>query len=111
MPEREIGGERTPSVLESESRDGSTVISLSGALDITVAEQLDQAIRTAEEEEAPVVVDLSEVSFLDSTGLSVLLQARARQRRDGGQRMSIVGSKHDSVTRLLELTVTDELFF
>ena len=111
MPDDEIGGEARPSVVESHRRDGSTTVSVTGAVDITNAEQLDQAVRAAEEDGGQVVVDLTEVDFLDSTGLSVLLQARARQRRDGGQRLSIVGSKHESVTRLLELTVTDELFF
>jgi anti-sigma B factor antagonist len=111
MSDNEIGGEPAPAALESQRKGGSTVVSVSGALDLTIAERLDQAIREAEEDGGAIVVDLREVDFLDSTGLSVLLQARTRQRRDGGQRLSIVGSKHESVTRLLELTVTDELFF
>jgi len=33
----------------------------------------------------PVVVDLSELSFIDARGLRVLLEAEARSRQDGGQ--------------------------
>jgi anti-anti-sigma factor len=54
-------------------------------------------------------VDLSALSFMDSTALSVFLQAIKRDRRDGN-RLSFVPSKHEAVTRLLALTDTAELF-
>jgi anti-anti-sigma factor len=94
----------------SELRDGdpvgTVVITLSGELDLASADQLDAVIRDAEETDIGwIVVDLSDVSFIDSTGLSVLLNAR--NRSDG--RFSCIQSNHDAVTRLLELTGTVQM--
>jgi anti-sigma B factor antagonist len=91
----------------SEHRDGDPVgtvaITLAGELDLASADHLDAVIRDAEETDiGSIVVDLSEVSFIDSTGLSVLLNAK--KRSDG--RFSCIPSNHDAVTRLLELTGT-----
>jgi anti-anti-sigma factor len=91
----------------STHRDGRSVsIVLEGELDQASADRLDVAIRLAEGPESEqIVVDLSEVAFIDSTGLSVLLEAR---KRSNG-RFSVLPSKSDSVTRLLELTGTSEI--
>ena len=85
---------------------GTVVIALSGELDLTSADQLDGAIRDAEETaNGWIVVDLSEVSYIDSTALSVLLHAK--RRSDG--RFSCIPSNHDAVTRLLEVTGTTKM--
>jgi anti-sigma B factor antagonist len=94
----------------SELRDGdpvgTVVITLSGELDLASTDQLDAVIRDAEETDIGwIVVDLSDVSFIDSTGLSVLLNAK--KRSDG--RFSCIRSNHDAVTRLLELTGTVQM--
>jgi anti-sigma B factor antagonist len=94
----------------SKARDGDPVgtvaIKLAGELDIASADELDAAIRDSEHTDIGwIVVDLSEVSFVDSTGLSVLLHAK--KRNDG--RLSYIPSRHDAVTRLLELTGTIEI--
>ena len=91
-------------------RDGDPVetvaIALSGELDLASVDQLDAALRDAEETDVGwIVVDLSDVSFIDSTGLAVLL--RAKSRSDG--RLSYIPSQHDAVTRLLELTGTIQM--
>ena len=54
-------------------------------------------------------MDLSDLSFIDSTALEVLLRASIRHRQDG-KRLSFVKSKHDSVTTLIALTCTEEMF-
>jgi anti-sigma B factor antagonist len=91
------------------SRDGDPIgtvaVVLSGELDIASANEVDAAISDAEETDIGwIVVDLSQVSFIDSTGLSVLLDAK---KRNNG-RLSYIPSRHDAVTRLLELTGTIE---
>jgi anti-sigma B factor antagonist len=92
-------------------RDGDSVtVTVAGEIDLSTADQLDAAIREAEEAEIKrIVVDLSALSFVDSTGLSVFLQAIKRSRNDGN-RLSFVPSKHDEVVRLFALTGTTELF-
>ena len=85
---------------------GTVAIALSGELDLVSANELDAAIRDAEETDVGwIVVVLSDVSFIDSTGLSVLLHAK---KRNNG-RLSCIPSNHDAVTRLLELTGTIQM--
>ena len=92
----------------STERDGDSVtIALFGELDLASADELDQAVRDCEETEiGRVVLDLSNVCFIDSSGLRVLLKARKRM----GPRLQFVPSRHDAVTRLLAITRTEEIF-
>ncbi|MDL4776516.1 MULTISPECIES: STAS domain-containing protein [Thermomonosporaceae] len=63
---------------------GHTVIALHGDLDIATApdvrERLIAALRRAT---APVIIDLSGVTFCDANGLALLIAARRRARHDG----------------------------
>ena len=60
-----------------------TVI-LDGELDLANAAKLEEELRRIEDTDAGVIlVDLEELSFIDSTGLRVLLTAAARSSRDG----------------------------
>ena len=54
----------------------------------------------------PVVLDLSEVAFVDSTGLRALMEAREAFAR-GGQRLEIVCPPGGAVATLLALTSLD----
>jgi anti-sigma B factor antagonist len=99
-----------PADIKSKREGGSVTVAVAGEIDLSTADQLDAAIRQAEETDTNrIVVDLSALSFVDSTGLSVLLEAIKRTRRDGN-RLSFVPSKHEAVTRLLALTDTTEIF-
>jgi anti-sigma B factor antagonist len=88
-------------------RDGdSAFIVLSGELDLSGTDRLEAAIRHAEESDiGRVIVDLTAITFIDSTGLGVLLDAK---RRSNG-RLRVTPSEHEAVTRLLELTGTTEI--
>jgi anti-sigma B factor antagonist len=100
---------RKPADIESKPEGDSVTVAVSGEIDLSTADELDAAIREAEKTETDrVVVDLSGLSFVDSTGLGVLLEAIKRNRSDGN-RLSFVPSKHEAVTRLLALTGTTEL--
>ena len=62
-----------------EKRDGATVVSLAGELDLYNAEEVRGALLEACADEPKVlVVDLEEVRFIDSTALGVLIEARAK---------------------------------
>ena len=106
-PNRGFPDTQGRSIQISTVRDAHSVaIALSGELDLASAGGLDAAIREAEATDIGwIIVDLSDVSFIDSTGLSVLLQAK--KRSDG--RLSYIPSEHDAVTRLLELTGTIQM--
>src|SRR5205823_2329063 len=61
------------------------LISPTGELDMAVAPALRDAVQTARELGMnTVVVDLTEVSFLDSMALSVLISGQQRLLEDGG---------------------------
>jgi anti-sigma B factor antagonist len=85
------------------------VISVSGEVDLASADQLEKAIRDAEQSATGwIVIDLEDLTFLDSTGLGVLLQAR-RRATENGDRLRFICSRHEQVTRLLSITETSEL--
>jgi anti-sigma B factor antagonist len=95
--------------LRSEREGDAVRVSLAGELDVASAGKLDEAIRQAEESDArAIVVDLTDLGFTDSTGLSVLLGAHSRNREEG-RRLTFVASQHDAVTRLLAITDTTEM--
>ena len=73
------------------SRIGDTiVVSLSGELDVATAGSVEKALLEAEEH-APerILLDLRDLRFIDSTGLSLLINADRRGQR-AGRRVTIV---------------------
>ena len=90
--------------LTSRRSQDLVIIAASGELDAGMVELLDQAIQEAETEyRKTIVIDLRELSFIDSTGLNLLLEARRRC-----ERIRFVPSDHDEVGRLIALTGTNE---
>jgi anti-anti-sigma factor len=91
------------------ARDGDSVtIGISGEIDIGSADILKAVIRKAEQTDAAtIVVDLSDLWFLDSSGLEVLFRANSRDRQDSG-RLSFIPSKHEDVQKLLAITGLSE---
>jgi len=91
------------------SADAWRVVRVSGEIDIQSSPILDEHLRDAQGEgTSSIVVDLSEVTFLDSTGLSVLVTALQRgQGAGGGVRLA---SPRPNVRRVLEVTGLAEVF-
>lgn len=94
-----------------EVRDGeqAVVIGVSGELDLASSPGLEQELdRHMGAGIELVVVDLRQLEFMDSTGLSVLVRAHQRAT-DNGQRFAVVRGPQQ-VQRLLSLTgVADRL--
>jgi anti-anti-sigma factor len=67
----------TFSFAEEPGGDGERVIRLRGELDIESAPDLERVLLRSRPAGQRVVVDLTELKFMDSTGLRVLLRARA----------------------------------
>jgi anti-sigma B factor antagonist len=69
--------------LREESPSAELVLDVAGEVDLLTAEQLTDAVTSALARRPPVlVIDLAAVTFLDSSGLSVLAQAHADGGRD-----------------------------
>jgi anti-anti-sigma factor len=87
--------------------DGTATVVLKGELDLSGIQSATQAIEQAEA--APVrmvVLDLEGLTFMDSTGLEVVLRA-AQRAREAGRRL-VVARPSPYVKRLLELTAIDQ---
>jgi anti-anti-sigma factor len=81
-------------------------IVLRGEFDIAGAERLEAALARAEAGAPRVLVlDLSELEFMDSTGLRIVLAADARARDDGRELRIVRGA--EAVRRLFHLTGLD----
>jgi anti-sigma B factor antagonist len=94
-----------------EIRDGTqaVVIGVTGELDLASSPALEQELeRGAAAQAELVIVDLRNLEFMDSTGLSVLVRAHQRAT-ENGQRFGVVKGPQQ-VQRLLSLTgVADRL--
>lgn len=77
---------RTPLLVEelASEPDGGTVLRIHGELDISTAEQLRRAVAPYLTSTGRLVLDLSQVTFCDSTGLAVLVGFHKRLTAVGG---------------------------
>jgi anti-anti-sigma factor len=90
--------------------EGLLVIGLYGELDMGTAPKLRAALQAADGRDgARVVLDLSELSMIDSTGLGLLVTARKQLRRRGGDLVLVVPLT-GSLWPKLEITGLDRLF-
>jgi anti-sigma B factor antagonist len=93
----------------AEVADGIGVVTASGEIDVATAEPLRQALISVEQEGATqVVVDLTEVEFLDSTGLGVLVGSLRRLRDVGGD--MYVAMTHPHLLKVMRVTNLDRVF-
>lgn len=97
--------------ITSEDRDGLRWIVLVGELDLGTAERVEQELRRVEEAgSSALVLDLSGLTFIDSTGLRLVIETGTKAR-ERGQALSIIRGP-DAVQRVFELTRTvDQLPF
>jgi anti-sigma B factor antagonist len=94
--------------LRTRTVDGCLVVEVGGEVDMTSAPTLrDHLLGHIGLGEPCVVVDLSEVDFVDSTGLSALVVAY-RQAQEVGSSLLVAGAQ-PSVRRVLEITQLDVL--
>ncbi len=93
--------------MKSEDRDGLVHIALKGELDLSSASKLQEELRRAEASAPPVIVlDLSKLVFLDSTGLRCLVTADERAKGDGRRVVIVRGP--DPVQRVFSITRLEE---
>src|SRR5438034_11748023 len=87
-----------------ESLDGAMRLALHGELDLATTPILETSLEAAERYDEPVVaLDLSELTFVDASGLKTILNAHRRSIRHGGRGLALVNPSGD-IRRLLELT-------
>jgi anti-anti-sigma factor len=88
--------------LETREEGEQVRISVEGELDLSSALTFDEEVRRAEERRPQtLVIDLSALRFLDSTGLRLIMSAHARAKQRG-HRLAIVEGTH-AVQRIFRL--------
>jgi anti-sigma B factor antagonist len=88
---------------------GSVSVRLRGALDLAYAYRFDDELRHAEREaSSTLIIDLRELDFVDSAGMSRILAARRRARRAGRRLVLVRGSF--AVQRFLQAAALTEHF-
>jgi anti-sigma B factor antagonist len=93
--------------VESHERGEFRVITLTGDLDIETCTAVRTALIDAIDERGNVVVDLTALDFMDSTGLGLLVSAHRRAAEHGGELRFVQPST--SVQRLFHVTGLDDV--
>lgn len=93
--------------IEAHERDGLAHVVLSGELDLSTIDKVEQELARVEGEgPAVVALDLSRLTFLDSSGLRIIVSADQRARRE--KRRFVVVRGPDTVQRVFSITRLDE---
>jgi anti-sigma B factor antagonist len=93
----------------SSEREGDIhTIALTGELDLANAPMVEDELTRVEGSDAvAIIVDLSGLTFIDSTGIRLLVSAQARARSDAGRLTLLRGQA--PVQRVFELSGVAEL--
>ncbi|WP_067479048.1 STAS domain-containing protein [Actinomadura hibisca] len=101
--------DRTLTAIPRPHPSSATVLAVSGELDHHTAPELTEAIReTSFSPETPVVIDLSDLSYCDSTGITVLVSAYKRAQQHDA-RLILVGLNPD-LTRVFHIVGLNQIF-
>ena len=83
----------------------SASVQVAGEVDLATAPKLRQSLEQAQLAARLVMLDLRDLTFMDSAGVHAILEAASRARRTGGRLVVVRGSVQ--VSRLLTLTGAD----
>jgi anti-sigma B factor antagonist len=101
--------EQASFAVRAERRNGVARISAIGELDMRTVSLLERAMELVDQlKPAKVILDFSELSFVDSTGVHAILRAHIRATENGG--VMVVMNSSESVRKVFQLTRTEHLF-
>ena len=92
---------------ESQS-DGTTVLSVAGEIDLAVTDDFVAVADACLAQASGIELDLGDVTFIDSSGLGVLV--RVRKEADQQSKSFNLARVSPAVQRLLEVTGLDHVF-
>jgi anti-sigma B factor antagonist len=87
--------------------DGKVVVSVEGDVDLVTSEELRQVLEGAVRLNPHVEVDLTGLTFIDSSGLSALVEGHRAARDAGG--VVVLRNPTSMLRRLLDITRLDSL--
>jgi anti-sigma B factor antagonist len=96
-------------VEEEQPRPGTVLFVVHGDLDLHSADELgDRLVSAVQRGPSSLVIDLSDVGFVDSQGLGALLRGTRRFRAGEGRFRLVVPAPE--IRRLFEITALDRVF-
>lgn len=107
----EAGGALAPAEISVTTRAGQAgwIVAVRGEVDIAASPELRRQLERLTDDEEPIVVDVSEMSFIDSSGLGVLVEVLKRRREAGAGPVTLRGMQ-EPVRRVFEITGLTDLF-
>jgi anti-anti-sigma factor len=94
-----------PFDISASRHDGDVTITVSGEIDLATSPALRASLETHRRRGTSVVLDLSGVSYMDSSGLNVLIAAI---RESEGSALRVRANASEMVVSLLEVTGTHD---
>jgi anti-sigma B factor antagonist len=92
-------------VQTEELQDGIRAFTVRGELDMNTAPELERALEEAlADEEASIMLDLSDCEFIDSTGIALIVRAWQKLEGDEGKGRLVLCCINHQVRRLLKIT-------
>jgi anti-anti-sigma factor len=88
-----------------ERADATAIVHVAGELDLDTATQLTDVLRDLEGSTARIVLDVSELEFIDSAGLRLAVVQHQRATQDGFE--FVIAGAEGNVLRVLRLTGLD----
>ncbi len=79
--------------LSSERRGECEIVTVGGELDIVTSRQLDERLTSARRKQRWIVLDLSEVDFMDTSSLAVIVGHWKRLQAAGGM-LALAGARY-----------------
>lgn len=93
------------SIIEMEK---TSMVSIKGEIDIYSIEKLREIIEEKIRTQAPeIILDCSELSYMDSTGMGVLIELR-NKTKEMGQKIIMINPR-PNIKKLLSLTGVDKI--
>ncbi|GAC1356054.1 MAG: hypothetical protein NVSMB31_16640 [Vulcanimicrobiaceae bacterium] len=89
-------------------KQSPAVVRLAGDLDVFLKGKLQQELQTGPDG-GLLVIDLTQVTFIDSAGLTVLIDSHKRAARSGGE-VRLVVQEDQQVYRILQITGLTRMF-
>lgn len=105
-PDSQVDQDHPLLTIESTEQGDALVVALAGEFDLASAQLVDEELARAQESYPVVILDLSQVTFMDSTGLHIVLRVDERMTEAGSTLRVVPGGPQ--VQRLFQLTGANE---
>ena len=94
--------------ISSERRDGFAVVAVSGELDIVTSRRFDECLAEVRRDDGHVIIDLSEVDFMDTGSLAVIV-GHWKQLTSAGGTLALAGARYRYTKTLWITGLADRL--